>query len=149
MTKRKRIETSEDLVHILADLFNEVSPKTSEEIDDELREAGYDPDEVAEHMKSVAERAIANSPFNWRNQRQELADERARLERSTLPPGKSRIQLIEAIKQMLAQLGGNAKLIQAYYRNFEEMSDEDLASLQSELEFLISQQHDTNKETGE
>jgi hypothetical protein len=149
MTKRKRIETSEDLVHILADLFNEVSPETSEEIDDELRKAGYDPDEVAERMKSVAERAIANSPFNWRNQEQELAGERARLEHSTLPPGKNRMQLIEAIKQLLAQLGGNAKLIQAYYRNFEEMSDEDLASLQSELEFLISQQRDANKETGE
>ena len=35
------------LVQVLADLFAEAEPNTPEEIDEILRDAGYDPDEVA------------------------------------------------------------------------------------------------------
>jgi DNA-directed RNA polymerase subunit F len=142
MTKSGPPKTSEDLVRAVADLFDEVEPETQEEIDAVLREAGHDPDEVAARMKVVAERALASSPFNWRNRAQrELADERARYERlaSVLP--RSRADILSAIQALLAQLGGRTQQAYAHFRNFESATDEDLARLLSELEYLASQQH--------
>lgn len=49
---------SQTLICTLADLFNEIGPETSEEIDAVLRESGYDPNEVSARMKVVAEYAI-------------------------------------------------------------------------------------------
>jgi len=63
---RRPIETGEDLVRAFADLFDEIEPETPEEIDAVLREAGYDPDEVGARMEAVAERALVDSPLNWR-----------------------------------------------------------------------------------
>ena len=55
--KRKPVETSEDLVRVFADFFDEVE---LEDIDAVLREAGHDPDEVGARMRAVAERALAS-----------------------------------------------------------------------------------------
>ena len=52
------MKTSEDLVRAFADLFDEVEPETPEEVDVALREAGYDPDQVAARMKAVAQEAL-------------------------------------------------------------------------------------------
>jgi hypothetical protein len=53
--------TEEELVHVFADLFDEVGPETPEEIDATLREEGHDPDTIAARMTSAAERALARS----------------------------------------------------------------------------------------
>ena len=137
MKKRKSIETSEDLVRAFADLFDEVEPDTPEEIDAVLREAGYDPDEIGVRMKAAAEKALANSPLNWRNRAQkELEDEQTRIARFTTARPGNRAGLIEAIKRLAGQVPGQV----AYaYRSLALMTDEDLASLLSDLEYLASQ----------
>jgi len=56
------VKTSEDLVRAFADLFDEVEPETPEEVDAALREAGYDPDQVAARMKAVAQEALKWPP---------------------------------------------------------------------------------------
>jgi len=43
-----------DLIRAFGKLFDEVGPETPEEIDEELREAGYDPDEVGRRFKELA-----------------------------------------------------------------------------------------------
>lgn len=49
-------------------LFDQIEPATTEEeIDAELREAGYDPDEVAEQFRKVVADALARSPYNPQN----------------------------------------------------------------------------------
>ena len=134
MTKRKPLETSEDLVQALADLFDEVEPETPEEIDAVLRECGHDPDAVAARMRALAERAIVNSPLNWRNRAQELEKERASLASfvSSLP--RSPEEIVAVIKQLLSQLEGDqSKLVPAYYRNLDKASDGDLATLRDDL----------------
>ncbi len=71
-------------VRFLEGHFDEIGPKTPEEADETLREAGYDPDEVSAQMKAAAEQAMANSPFNWHNRAQkELADVRLDSESAT------------------------------------------------------------------
>jgi hypothetical protein len=57
--KRKPIETSEELVRVFANLFNDVEPVTPEEVDERLQITGHDPDEVAAKMKATAKEAFA------------------------------------------------------------------------------------------
>ena len=46
--------TASAVLDALVDLFNEIE-LSPEEVDEELRRVGYDPDEVAERFRSVAE----------------------------------------------------------------------------------------------
>ena len=141
MTKRKPPESSEELVSAFADLFNEVEPETSEEIDAVLHEAGYDPDEVASRMRAVAQQAIAESPLNWRNRVDELQEERDRLASFSPPLVLPREDLLKEIQSILGRIAsGQARTIMAYYRNLDEVTNEDLASLLVDLQYLDSQQ---------
>ena len=144
MKGRRSIETSEDLVRAFADLFDEIEPETPEEIDAVLCEAGYDPDEIGARMKAVAERALVDSPLNWRNRAQrELEAERARIAAAVKTSLLNRADIIHAIEQLVAQFGGQM----AYaHRNLDSETDEDLASLLSELEYLASRQHGRSEE---
>ena len=141
MTERRSMGTYEELTRVLADLFDEVGPDTPEEVDAVLVEAGYDPDEVGRQMQTFAEQAMANSPVNWRNRaQQELAAERALYERTAPTPSGSREDIISGIRHLISQMGRRPSQVFAYHRNLEEMSDEDLASVLSDLEYLSSQQ---------
>jgi hypothetical protein len=139
MNKRRPPATEEELVHAFADLFDEVGPETPEEIDAALREEGHDPDTIAARMKSVAERALARSPLNWRNRaQQELEAERSKLDKVTPILRRGRGEIIAAIQQLLSRLQTH-QLAPAYaYRNFDQATDEDLSSLLAELEYLIA-----------
>ncbi len=144
MKQRKQIETSAELVRAFADLFDEVVPETAEEIDAELRAAGYNPEEIGASMQIAAQQALAQSPLNWRNRaKRELEGERARIDKFTRPMLRGRAELIAAIRQVLAQSGGHM----AYaHRNLELETDEDLATLLEELEYLASRQQGQDKE---
>ena len=149
MTERRSMGTYEELTRVLADLFDEVGPDTPEEVDAVLVEAGYDPDEVGRQMQAIAEQAMANSPVNWRNRaQQELAAERARYERTASTPSGSREDMISGIRHLISQMGQRPSQVFAYHRNLEDMSDEDLASLLSDLEYLSSQQPGQDVESG-
>jgi hypothetical protein len=139
MKKRKPVQTSEELIRAFADLFDEIEPETPAEIDAMLREAGYDPDEIGAQMKAVAEQALANSPLNWRNRApQEMAEEQARFDKAESTSPRNRTDMIKAIQQLLA---GRSEQALAHFRNLESASDDDLASMLAELEFLASQEH--------
>jgi hypothetical protein len=134
------IRTVEDFVRTFNEFLDEEDPMTPEEVDAELREAGFDPETVGAEMQAVAECALAESPWNWRNRAQQLEDERACFERTATASQGSREDIVGAIQQLLAQLGNRARPAYAHFRNFESATDEDLASLLSELEYLDSKQ---------
>jgi hypothetical protein len=139
MNKRQPPATEEELVHAFADLFDEVEPDTPEEIDTVLREGGYDPDTIAARMKSIAERALARSPLNWRNRaQQELEAERRNLERVTPISRRGRGEMITAIQQLLSRLQARQLTPARAHRNFDQATDEDLGSLLIELEYLAA-----------
>lgn len=51
--------TPEQLIDAITALFDQIPPpETEEEINASLREAGYDPDEVAEEFRSFAKRTL-------------------------------------------------------------------------------------------
>jgi hypothetical protein len=139
MNKRRPPATEEELVHAFADLFDEVGPETPEEIDAVLREGGHDPDTIAARMKSIAERALARSPLNWRNRaQQELEAERTKLDRVTPVARHDRSEIIAAIQQLLSRLQAHQLAPAHAYRNFDQATDEDLSSLLAELEYLVA-----------
>ncbi len=142
MSERNPLKTDEELARALDELFDEIPPpKTPEEVDAVLREAGFDPHEVATRMEALAERALANSPLNWRNRDQEMEEARTQLGRPSSIPRRTRSEILTAIQQILTQLGGEQReLVTAHFRNLEQATDEDLASLLAELEFLADQQ---------
>lgn len=146
MTKKKPLETSEEFVNALTDLFNEIGPETPEEVEAILREAGYDPAKLAAEMQAFAEQSLKNSPLNWRNRaQQELTAARSHFESTLSRVSRSRSELIEAIQQLLQQVGGQPQQALAHFRNFESASDDDLASMLEELEYLKSQQQGQDK----
>ncbi len=142
MKKRRPPATEEELVHAFADLFDEVGPETPEEIDAVLREVGRDPDTIAAQMKAVAERALARSPLDWRNRaQQELEAERHRLESVTPTLGRGRGEIITAIQRLLSQLQARQLAPAHAHRHFDQATDEDLASLLVEIEYLVAGKH--------
>lgn len=142
MNNKKSIENSEDLVNALEELFDHVLMETPEETDVILKEAGYDPDLVGKKMENIARKAMTDSPLNWRTRaRQEIEKERSRLTGVRPSPRLSRAEMIAAIEKLRLNLGGK-KLAGAFYRNFEQATDDDLASTLEELELLASQNDD-------
>lgn len=147
MTKKKTLETSEEFVNALVDLFDEMGPETPEEVEAILREAGYDPVQLAADMQTFAEQALKNSPLNWRNRaQQELTAARSHFESTLSRVSRSRNELIGAIQQLIQQVGGRQPQVFAHFRNFESASDDDLASMLEELEYLVSQQQGQDRE---
>jgi hypothetical protein len=139
MNKRRPPATEEELVHTFADLFDEVEPDTPEEVDAVLQEGGHDPDTIAARMKSIAERALARSPLNWRNRAQrEVEAERSKLDKVTPIVRRGRGEMITAIQQLLSRLQAHQLAPAHAYRNFDQATDDDLASLLAELEYLVA-----------
>ena len=140
----RRIETVEHFVHAFNEFLDKEDLLTPEEIDTELREAGLDPEKVGARMQAVAEHALASSLWNWRNRAVvELEQERARIADATRTVPRDRADIIGAIRELIAQTGSKP----AYaHRNLEAQTDEDLADLLTELEYLASRQQRPSKE---
>ncbi|HOU12773.1 MAG TPA: hypothetical protein PKZ84_06625 [Anaerolineae bacterium] len=142
--KTRSPQTDEDLVQAFANLFDAIEPETPSEIDAVLLEAGYNPDNVAARIQAFAEKALAESPLNWRNQAEvELQAANTRIERfkASVSIPRTREGIIEAIKRLTNQLKPQARFAQAYFRNFESVSDQDLIGLLTELQYLAAEQN--------
>ena len=139
MNAQRNIETNEDMMRALFEFFQEDDPETLEAANAALREAGYDPDAIGARMHTAAERTLAESPFNWRNRApRELEDERTRMRQSSAAVPGNRAAMIGAIEKLAAQLG---RQLTYAYRNLDSVTDEDLADLLADLEYLASRQH--------
>lgn len=142
MNKKKPIQTEEELVEAFDQLFDETPPpQTPEEVNDYIREAGIDPDEFGAKTRMFSEKALHESPLNWRNRGQEEIEQaRTALERIEWFAGKSRSELQSIIDTVMGHIAAiNPSLNPVHYRNRHELTDEDLASLLQELMFIAGQ----------
>lgn len=55
---RKPPETEEDVFNVFVDLFDEAAPETQEEVDEFLRENGYDPNELVKNATGIFQEAF-------------------------------------------------------------------------------------------
>ena len=138
---KRKPETDQDLIDALADLLESAEEDESLElVDEELRAAGLDPEAVGQRMAEVAQGAYRASPANWRQraQAERAAAERQLRQRATRQEQQDRDEIVERINSIVARSPGpqDAPQIQAHFRNFEHATDEDLANLLADLEFL-------------
>ena len=140
MTGRRPPRTDEELVRVFDHLFDQTEPQTPEEVDAILREAGYDPDEVAARMDEVAQRALAESPLNWRTRAgAQEAEAVAQLKGFVSTARGNRTEILAAIEQVLTQLAPKQReSLAAHFRSLDQATDADLASLLGELEYLLT-----------
>jgi hypothetical protein len=140
-TVKRKPETDQDLIDVLADLLeHDEADESIEEIDEELRVAGLDPQEVGARIAAIAEEAYRRSPLNWRQRAHaERIEAEGRLrEHSRSRPREPRHELVRQIDAIVARSPGmlDVPRVQAHFRNFDSATDEDLADLLAELEFL-------------
>lgn len=133
MTHPNPINTDEELVAVLGDIFDRLEPPQSpEEVDEFLLECGYDPDNAGKPTALFVDELIRNTRRDARAGRisslKRFESTQLQLE---LPATKP--DLIEAIQQQLAKQG---QQMSAQYRNFQEQTKEDLQELLKELLFL-------------
>jgi len=140
MTGRRPPKTDEELVRVFDYLFDQTEPQTPEEVDAVLREAGCDPGEVAARMDEVAQRALAESPLNWRNRARAQHEEAVAQLKSSLSSARgNRTEVLAAIEQVLTQLAPKQReSLTAHFRSLDQATDADLASLLGELEYLLT-----------
>ena len=116
-------------------------PRTPEEVNAVLLEAGYDSEKIAAKIRAVVERGLEESPLNWRNRNRELETEKKRLADFVPDANQPRKKLLEAIDAALGNLAlKNPQLAMVHHRNFESATDEDLASLLADIYFLDASQ---------
>jgi|GraSoiStandDraft_41_1057321.scaffolds.fasta_scaffold876464_2 hypothetical protein len=146
---KKPPETYRAFVDRLADLFDQIPPEDIEEAEQELRDAGVDPEAIGQRMKNLAEQTLARSRLNWRAEA--AAERRHALDKLThfaarIPEARSGLEI--AIREILERSPhlGNLPAVTAHFRNFAEATDEDLRSLLLELEFLRMQAEEDSKD---
>lgn len=146
MNNFKPLGTEDEVIKALDELFEEIEFEDSE-LDELLVELGYDPNLLVSTIESIVQNELAKSPLNWRNQHNRLEEERHRLESKHSNSFLGRQEIISAIQNLLGRLNVNQQQAFAHYRNLEHASDDDLASLYSELQFLA--ENDINSESDE
>lgn len=134
MKKNKR--TDEEIVAAFERLFDEsLVPNSTQEAQEIIRNAGINPSAFLENMNSLTERILAESPHNWRNQKDdEIEEARTSLSRINIPKGLSKQQLLDSIDSLLKKFPtGLPRSLQLAHRNATEQSQDDLAYLYQEI----------------
>lgn len=135
MPKRKPPETDAELLAAFADLFDEIEMESDEDTDEVLRAAGYDLAALDSEIRAIVDETVASSPLNWRNKQAEIAQVKERFNRMQKRL-LSRPEMETTAKALIAKIPQSERPA-IHFRNFEEMTDEDLASWLIELNFLI------------
>lgn len=134
---KSKPETERDLISALAEAFKHAEADLSiGEVDEELRAAGLNPEELGARLAAVAEQAYRQSPYNWR---QRASAERAEAERLLRQKLVAKRELSrEAMLREIQAISSRSPEVraQAHFRNFERATDEDLAGLLAELQLL-------------
>ncbi|MFN8469035.1 MAG: hypothetical protein U0X20_25990 [Caldilineaceae bacterium] len=136
MSTRKAPQTDVELINAFGELFDEVEIESVEEANAILKSAGYDPDATARRLLSAIDQALASSPMNWRNQQQQMAKARERMNSMRKWRYTSKADLEAAVQELLS-LVPRSQAVVAHYRSFQELAAEDLDTWLDELAFLV------------
>ncbi len=137
MSKQRVPQSYKELLQALSDLFEEIEPDTPDEIASYLDAQGYDRKALVSDLRAEIERAIGNSPLNWRNKIDDTDAHSFDLSQAGKKQPLSRQDIIAAIRRIYTKR--NVPLV-AHFRNLEEATDEDLLSLLEDLQELDDEQ---------
>lgn len=137
MDEDKSKRTDLDIASEFNHLFDEIpEPDTDEEIKAFLAESGYDVEKLKADGAAFVKNLIAS---NWRfaNLR-DLRDAVAKINEVPLRTGWDRRRLTEGIRRVSAALVLGGTQPGLAFRNLEEVTDSDLATILQELEYTAS-----------
>lgn len=121
--------------HSIIDAFNylfaELEPSTDEEIEEIIRSVGIDPQVYAAKIEALARQAIQETG------RRQLERDRSKYDSSIPARHEGRPDLLQRVKEKMAQLNERSRPAFTHYRNLDEASDTDLEGLLNDLTFLI------------
>ena len=135
----KKNKTYRDYLLSLVSLLNTTKEIPTDDTNEVLIEAGYNPDEIGRKFQAIANKASEKSPHNWRKRARVEHEEAKSSFRNTSQlnsTGSSRSELLEKINNLLTREKLN---IAPVYRNLTAETDEDLESFLRQLEYIIAQ----------
>lgn len=136
MKNTKLSKEEQELLDAVIELLVDTEPETPAELDADLRDMGFDPDAMAARIEAAVQEAWATSPYNWRvRERGKIERERERYRKSKIAPASGLSAAKKRLQQLLDQHG--PQLATAHRNlNLDDISDEDVASLLHQYEFL-------------
>ena len=134
MEENKSKRTDRDIAEEFDRLFDEIpEPDTDEGIEDYLIEAGYDPEILKARGAEFVKNLMAN---NWRFVPSEEINEAAtKIDEIPFRKGWNRSQLTAAIQTVSNALALRGKQPSLAFRNLQELTETDLATILQELEY--------------
>ncbi len=136
MAEEKSPRTPSEFLDKLSEFFGATGEDSLDELRDRLRAEGVDPDTLIARVRELVGTRSRTIQLQWQAKaRQERLEASERLKGLTASLAGTREQVLDRIRGLLA--GGPAAQqaqLQAYFRNFEGMSDRDLASVLEDLE---------------
>ena len=114
-----------------------------------LRQAGFNPDEVAARINDVARQALRSSSEESKaSARKEMEDDRTELEQMPSVPLRGREGVMKAISRLVASMARADPnwVPSTEFRNLDQVTDADLAGILNELEFLASKHNVETKD---
>ncbi len=129
-SKRTDLDISDDFDR----LFNEIQePHTDDEVRAYLLETGYDFEKLKAEGRAFVNDLMAG---NWRFVDSNKVDEAAReIEAVPVRKGWNRLQLTTAIEKLSAALAMGGAEPHFAFRNLDELTETDLATILQELEY--------------
>jgi hypothetical protein len=149
MSKNKECSiTDRDVAEAFETLFDEtLLPESREEAEEIILEAGIDPEKWDNEMNIMVQKLLRDSPLNWRNiAQEEIFNIVSDLENIPKRVNKTIQELWELIDKALEELYPSKQNIPVAYRNLEEVTKEDLASLLQELEYQLHEERKMDDE---
>lgn len=149
--KRKIANTASEYLDNLTDFLTNCEGLSKEELKEELRTEGIDPNELISKVNQLVETKLKEAKGAWREKahvkREALLKQ---IEQAKYDVPKDLSEVKEKIKKMLSgTYGGKIQnYAQAYFRNLEEITEEDLRTFYEDLmklKFLEDQSREDDK----
>lgn len=140
MNKNKKNSITDwNIAEAFESLFDEILiPETKKEADEIMSEAGIDANKWNDEMYTMIQKLLRESPLNWRNVTNvDISNIVKELESIPKHINKTRKELWDLIEKILDELYSSMHKVPVAYRNLEEVTEEDLASLLQELEYQL------------
>lgn len=138
MSERKQPQSYKELIEILAQLIRDDEPKTKVELDERIRDMGYEPAQVVAEMRARLNQALDQSPLNWRNKQSQLEQAKTDLQNTNIPLQRTRAEKEARLQQLIRKHESRGAALA--FRNLHELSDDDLDHYLAQAEYLDAQQ---------
>lgn len=142
MPDRKPPESASEFLDGLVELFTNLPDRTMEELEEDLREEGVDPETFAQRVRELVESELEEQRLAWFEHARQGRG--AALERLREVQPSSTLSTLKEVKQkvkavLAGQYGPDASefaYAQLHHRNLDDVTESDLRSLLDDLERL-------------